>query len=200
MLDRGMTVGEYLAKPSKTNRMGRAASLCAVMGICLWALALTLILLPMSWGDGAMRISSQVGLPSPSSTVVGLATAGVILIVACVVIRLLGALGFVSSLDGLGVVRRTVLDVMLGRPRFGISRQTLMSDIGLSVRHMPTGGIRCRNRSVPFMPNDFQGVTAEDFGGIDIICAKGDLWVFPSIEAKKTYMKSMTKRKGMMHG
>ena len=173
--------------------MKRFASLCAAMGICSWALALGV--LTIVWGGGSVWTLLHIDWSSSLPVVVGLWVVGAAQLAACALIRLFGALGLASSRDDLGAVRRALLHLMLGHPRFGISAQTPMDDIGLSVRYMPAGGIRCRNKCAPFSPGDFRGVSASDFGGVDFMCADGDLLVFTTVNAKKAYIKAMSRKR-----
>lgn len=195
MAGKGLTVGEYLAQPTRSGCVERVADFCAVTGSCSWALLLALVALSVTWENGMARISLLVGLPSPFPVMAGLAVTGAALFAVCALIRLLNALGLARSRDDLGAVRRTLLHMMLSRPRFGVSPQTPMNSVGLTVRHMVAGGVKCRSRSVPFTPEDFFGVRAADFGGVDLVCVGGDLLVFPTVEAKKGYMKAINRKR-----
>lgn len=195
-----ITVGEYLAKPSRSGHVGRAADCCAALSACSWSAALALALLSATWGG-----AKGFGLPGiPWSMhcpfILGLVVAGALLLAGSFALRALDSLGVVSSRDDLGSVKRAALNMMLAHPRFGISRETPMEGVGLSVRYLSRGagrgGARCRNRCAPYMPEDLRGCSAADFGGIDLMCVGGDLLVFFTVDAKRGFMRAMNKRKG----
>ena len=198
-----MTVGDYLATPSRSSFIRRAADGCAVLFLCLWAGAVALVVLSDDWGIGEDLARPVAYLLASNSLTAGLMVSSLVALTACVALRILDSFDLAVSRDKLGGVKRALLRVMLERSRFGISPQTPLESVGLSVHHLYSGagvgGVRCRNRCAPFMPEDLKGVAAADFGGIDFICIGGDLLVFFSVDAKKGFIKATSKKKGSVH-
>ena len=198
-----MTVGDYLATPPRSSFIRSAADGCAVLFSCLWAGAVMLVVLSDDWIIGEDLARPAAYLSASNSLTAGLIVSGLVALAACVALRVLDSFDLAASRDDLGGVKRALLRVMLERARFGISSQTPLESVGLSVRYLYSGagvgGVRCRNRCAPFKLEDFRGVAAADFGGIDFICIDGDLLVFFSIDAKKGFIKAMSKKKGLVH-
>ena len=192
------TVADYLAKPTGASAMRRIGDgLAALCLVCLVAVGVFWAFQSGVFADCGVLLSESLDL---QVAIVPLMGVGAALAVLAIAFQLVARFGGFSKHDDLGAVKRGVLAVMLGQSKYGISERTPMNRVALNAEYLfrgaGVGAIRCWNGSVPFMPHDFVGCNAAEFGGEDFMVVGGELYVFSTVEAKRRFIEAQGAKGG----
>lgn len=200
MMRRVMTVGEYLATPPKPTGMGRGANCCAVLSVCFCAAGVAFAVCSNIWGRQKAVAFAGTHLWALDHLIWCSAGLALTFFGLCAALHVLDCAGVFAIRDDIGSVKRSLLRLMVERARFGISLQTPLKSVGVNIHYLFSGagmgGVRCRNGRVPFVADDLRGLEASYFGGVDCICIGGDLLIFFTNEAKRGFIKEMSKKRG----